>query len=67
MGSYVKTAKKIVDKHIDLPDGYSMIWSGQYEYMEKARKTLNLIVPVTVLLIFLLLFQAIDTLTYLFP
>ncbi len=56
VGTYVKTAKQVVDKHIDLPDGYSMIWSGQYEYMEKARKTLNLIVPVTILLIFLLLF-----------
>ena len=56
VGSYVKTAKQVTDKHIDLPDGYSMIWSGQYEYMEKARKTLNLIVPVTVLLIFILLF-----------
>lgn len=57
VGSYVKTAKQIVDREISLPAGYSMIWSGQYEYMEKARKTLNVIVPVTILLIFLLLYM----------
>lgn len=56
VGSYVKNAKEIVDREIDLPPGYSMIWSGQYEYMEKARKTLNIILPVTILLIFVLLF-----------
>ena len=39
-----------------LPAGYSMVWSGQYEYMEKARRTLNVIVPVTLVLIFLLLY-----------
>jgi Cu(I)/Ag(I) efflux system membrane protein CusA/SilA len=53
----VKDAKQIVDRKITLPAGYSMIWSGQYEYMEKARKTLNVIVPVTILLIFLLLYM----------
>ncbi len=57
VGSYVKNAKQIVDREITLPTGYSMIWSGQYEYMEKARKTLNVIVPVTILLIFLLLYM----------
>ncbi|MDA3895891.1 MAG: efflux RND transporter permease subunit [Desulfobacteraceae bacterium] len=57
VGSYVKTAKSIVNEKINLPAGYSMIWSGQYEYMEKARKTLNLIVPVTILLIFILLYM----------
>jgi len=57
VGSYVKAAKKIVNDNIDLPSGYSMIWSGQYEYMEKARKTLNMIVPLTILLIFILLYM----------
>ncbi|MEX1348707.1 MAG: efflux RND transporter permease subunit [Desulfobacterales bacterium] len=56
LGSYVKMAKEVVDREIDLPVGYSMVWSGQYEYMQKARKTLNIIVPVTLAVIFLLLY-----------
>jgi Cu(I)/Ag(I) efflux system membrane protein CusA/SilA len=49
-------AKQVVDREVDLPTGYSMVWSGQFEYMEKARKTLNVIVPVTLMVIFLLLY-----------
>ena len=56
IGSYVKSAKKVVDEKVKIPAGYSIIWSGQYEYMEKARKTLNVIVPVTLLVIFILLY-----------
>ncbi len=56
VGTYVKGAKKIVNEKIKLPAGYSIIWSGQYEYMEKARKTLNIIVPATLLVIFFLLY-----------
>ncbi len=56
LGSYVKNAKMVVDQNIDIPPGYSMVWSGQYEYMEKARKTLNIIVPATLVIIFILLY-----------
>ena len=56
IGSYVKMAKQVVDREVDLPAGYSIVWSGQFEYMEKARKTLNIIVPVTLMVIFLLLY-----------
>ena len=56
VGTYVKNAKQLVNEMVKLPAGYSIIWSGQFEYMEKARKTLNVIVPVTLLVIFLLLF-----------
>ncbi|MDP2646085.1 MAG: efflux RND transporter permease subunit, partial [Desulfobacterales bacterium] len=56
VGSYVKRAKEVVNREIDLPTGYSIIWSGQYEYMEKARQTLNIIVPVTIVVIFILLY-----------
>ncbi len=56
IGSYVKSAKIVIDEKIKLPAGYSIIWSGQYEYMEKARKTLNVIVPATLLVIFILLY-----------
>ncbi len=56
VGSYVKRAKEIVSREVEIPIGYSIIWSGQYEYMEKARKTLNVIVPVTLVVIFILLY-----------
>ncbi len=56
IGTYVKQARKMVDENIELPSGYSLVWSGQYEYMEKARKTLNIIIPATLLVIFILLF-----------
>ena len=56
IGTYVKGARGWVDTHIKLPPGYSLVWSGQYEYMEKARKTLNLIIPATLILIFVLLY-----------
>ena len=56
LGSYVKNAKIVVDQNIDIPPGYSMVWSGQYEYMEKAQKTLNIIVPATLVIIFILLY-----------
>ena len=56
VGSYVKMAKQTIDHEIKLPPGYSIVWSGQYEYMEKARATLKLIVPATLAEIFVLLY-----------
>ena len=56
VGTYVKNAKQIVRDRIDLPSGYSIVWSGQYEYMEQARKTFNLVVPATLAVIFILLY-----------
>lgn len=56
VGTYVKQAKQLVNEKVKIPAGYSIIWSGQYEYMEKARKTLNVIVPATLLVIFILLY-----------
>ncbi len=56
VGTYVENAKRIVDEAVQLPAGYSMVWSGQYEYMERARKTLNIIVPATLAVIFILLY-----------
>ncbi len=56
VGTYVKGAKKLIDEQIKLPAGYSIIWSGQYEYMEKARKTLTIIIPATLMVIFILLY-----------
>ena len=56
VGTYVERAREIVAEQIDLPQGYSLIWSGQYEYMERAKERLSLVVPVTLAIIFLLLF-----------
>ena len=56
VGSYVKRAKRVVDTSIKFPQGYSIVWSGQYEYMQRARKRLQLVVPVTLLIIFMLLY-----------
>ncbi len=56
VGTYVKRAKKVVDKGVRLPAGYTIVWSGQYEYMIRAEERLRLVIPVTLLIIFLLLY-----------
>ncbi len=56
VGTYVKNAQEIVNEKIDIPAGYSIIWSGQYEYMERAKEKLKLVVPLTLAIIFLLLY-----------
>ena len=66
-GTNAEEAKKLIDERINLPAGYSIIWSGQYEYMEKARKTLNVIVPATLLVIFILLYIHFTNITAVSP
>ena len=56
VGTYVKKAQAVVKEKIDLPAGYSIVWSGQYEYMIRAQKRLMIVVPMTLLIIFLLLY-----------
>jgi Cu(I)/Ag(I) efflux system membrane protein CusA/SilA len=56
LGSYVEEAQRRVAEQLDLPAGYSVSWSGQYEYMERARERLQVVVPVTLVIIVLLLF-----------
>jgi copper/silver efflux system protein len=56
IGTYVADAKKAVENGIKLPPGYSLSWSGQYEYMERASARLAVVVPVTLIIIMLLLF-----------
>ncbi len=58
VGSYVEAAKKVVAAKLKLPPGYALTWSGQYEYMQKAKQNLKLVVPFTILLIGFLLFLA---------
>ncbi len=57
VGSYVEEAKKAVFKNVTLPTGYSLIWSGQYENMLRVRERLKVVIPVTIFLIFLLLYM----------
>lgn len=54
--TYVQSAQETVSEQITFPEGYSMIWSGQHEYMERARQRLQLVLPLTLLIIFLLLY-----------
>jgi Cu(I)/Ag(I) efflux system membrane protein CusA/SilA len=56
IGGYVAKAKELVDAQVDLPVGYTLGWSGQFEYMERAAQRLRIVVPVTLLIIFLLLY-----------
>jgi len=56
VGTYVKNAQKIINEKLILPQGYSIIWSGQFEYMESAAKKLALVIPITLLLVILLLY-----------
>ncbi|WP_043646022.1 efflux RND transporter permease subunit, partial [Caenispirillum salinarum] len=58
LGGYVEEARRVVAEQVDLPPGYSVAWSGQFEFLERAEKRLGMIVPVTLLLIVVLLFMA---------
>jgi len=56
IGSYVADAQKAVAAEVDFPPGYYVAWSGQFEYLERAKARLKIVVPVTILIIFLLLY-----------
>lgn len=57
IGSFVEKAKKVVDEKVKIPAGYRLKWSGQYEYMERAKERLYLVLPLTLLLILVLLYM----------
>lgn len=56
LGSYVVEAQQAVADQLQLPAGYSLTWSGQYEYMERAKQSLSVVVPITIAIIVLLLY-----------
>lgn len=56
IASYVHDAKLAVEKAVQLPTGYYITWSGQFEYMERAIERLKIVVPLTMLIIFILLY-----------
>ncbi len=56
ISSYVHDAQQKINEQIKLPAGYSLTWSGQYEYLERAKERLTMVAPVTLAIIFLLLY-----------
>jgi len=63
VGTWVERARREVAERVKLPAGYTIFWSGQYEYMERARHRLLVIVPITLFLIFLILYLNTGSLT----
>ncbi len=56
IGSYVRQAQKVVSEKIKLPAGYNITWSGEYEYMQRARQRLMLMIPLTLFIIFVIIY-----------
>ncbi len=56
IGGFVARAKRMLDEQVTVPSGYTITWSGQFEYMERAAARLSVVAPVTLLIIFLLLY-----------
>jgi len=56
IGGYVARAKQVMVDQVTIPPGYTITWSGQFEYMERAAKRLSIVAPATLLIIFLLLY-----------
>jgi Cu(I)/Ag(I) efflux system membrane protein CusA/SilA len=56
IGGFVAKAKKVLEERVKIPPGYTLTWSGQYEYMKRAAERLRIVVPATLLIIFLLLY-----------
>jgi len=56
VGTYVKKAQEAVQKAVKLPPGYSLVWSGQFEYMQRAEKRMMIVIPLTLFIVFLIIF-----------
>jgi Cu(I)/Ag(I) efflux system membrane protein CusA/SilA len=56
VGTWIKRARRAVTEQVEVPEGYTIFWSGQYEYMERAKQRLLIIVPITLLTIVLILY-----------
>ena len=63
LGGYIADAKKAVEAQVKLPPGTYLVWSGQFEYLERAEARLQMVVPVTLMIIFLLLYLNFQRLT----
>jgi Cu(I)/Ag(I) efflux system membrane protein CusA/SilA len=56
IGTYIKDARTAVSHRVKLPPGYSLLWSGEFEYMERMNQRLMIVIPMTLFIIFLILF-----------
>jgi copper/silver efflux system protein len=56
LGTYVRAAQRTVAQSVQLPPGYQLVWSGQYEYLQRAAERLKIVVPITLLIVLLLLY-----------
>ncbi|MFB3079036.1 MAG: efflux RND transporter permease subunit, partial [Lysobacterales bacterium] len=56
IGGFVRKAKQVIASQVEIPAGYTLVWSGQFEYMERAAQRLSIVAPATLLIIFLLLY-----------
>jgi Cu(I)/Ag(I) efflux system membrane protein CusA/SilA len=56
IGGYVDEAKRVVMDKVSMPPGYTLVWSGQYEYMQRVKERLIVVVPITIFIIFLLIY-----------
>jgi Cu(I)/Ag(I) efflux system membrane protein CusA/SilA len=63
LGTYVQRAKEVLNTRLQLPPGYYTMWSGAYEYLEAAKERLKLVIPITLVLIFILLYINTQSLT----
>jgi Cu(I)/Ag(I) efflux system membrane protein CusA/SilA len=62
-GSYVDNAQRVLDRQLHLPAGYTLKWSGEYEFQLRARKRLTVILPIVFVLIFILLYMLFQSAT----
>jgi Cu(I)/Ag(I) efflux system membrane protein CusA/SilA len=63
IGSYIEQAKEVLLQKLEMPAGYTMVWAGQYEYMQRTKSKLSYIIPFTILIIFTLLFISFNTIS----
>ena len=63
IGSFVAEAQRAIDSEVDLPSGYLVTWGGQFELQRQANRRLAMVVPVTLLLIFVLLYSSFNSLS----
>jgi Cu(I)/Ag(I) efflux system membrane protein CusA/SilA len=56
VGGFVKEAQQVLSDQLDIPSGYAIVWSGQFEYMERASARLKIVIPLTLFMIFILLY-----------
>jgi copper/silver efflux system protein len=63
IGTYIKDAQKVISQNIKLPPGYNLVWSGEFEFIQRAQKRMMLVIPLTLFIIMIILFLNTKSLT----